>query len=47
MESVRRDIRTRRFWKILVTQAFALFGALAAVAGAVALFTPDQFTGHG
>ncbi|GAA2951362.1 hypothetical protein GCM10010459_01460 [Microbacterium schleiferi] len=47
MESVRRDIRTRRFWKILTTQAFALFGALAAVAGAVALFTPDLFAGQG
>lgn len=47
MESVRRDIRTRRFWKILTTQAFALFGALAAVAGAVALFAPDLFTKHG
>jgi hypothetical protein len=47
MESVRRDIHTRRFWRILATQAFALFGVLAAVAGAAALFTPDLFTGHG
>lgn len=47
MESVRRDIRTRRFWKILATQAFALFGALAGAAGVVALFAPELFTGKG
>lgn len=47
MGSVHRDIRTRRFWKILITQAFALFGALAAVAGAVALFAPNLFIGRG
>lgn len=39
-----RDIRTGRFWKILATQAFALFGALAAIGGVVALFNPDFFT---
>ncbi|MDX1873383.1 DUF6430 domain-containing protein [Mycolicibacterium sp. 120266] len=44
---MRRDIRTRRFWKILLTQAFALFGALAAIASAVALFIPDLFIGRG
>ena len=47
MGSVRRDIRTRRFWTILLTQAFALFGALAAVASAVALFIPELFIGRG
>lgn len=47
IESVRRDIRTRRFWKILITQAFALFGALAAIAGGVAVFVPNVFTGLG
>jgi hypothetical protein len=47
MGSVRRDIRTRRFWKILVTHAFALFGALAAIAGAAALFVPNLFIGRG
>lgn len=47
MESVRRDIRTRRFWKILITQAFALFGVLAAIAGALALFDPNLFVGRG
>jgi hypothetical protein len=44
MEPFLRDIRTGRFWKILTTQAFALFGALAGVGGVVALFNPDFFT---
>jgi hypothetical protein len=43
MQSVRRDIRTGRFWKAFMTQAFALFGALSAVAGTVALFAADLF----
>lgn len=46
MEPILRDIRTGRFWKIFVTQAFALFGALTAVAGVVALFSPDFFVRH-
>lgn len=45
MESIHRDIRTRRFWRTLSTHAFALFGGIAAVAGLVALFAPDLFTG--
>jgi len=44
MEPFLRDIRTARFWKILTTQAFALFGALAGIGGVVALFNPDFFT---
>lgn len=47
MESVRRDLRTRRFWRILATHSFALFGALSAAAGMVGLFAPDLFPGHG
>jgi hypothetical protein len=47
MESVGRDIRTRRFWRILATQAFALFGGLAAAAGLAAIFAPDFFAGRG
>ncbi|MCS6554630.1 macro domain-containing protein [Curtobacterium flaccumfaciens] len=39
-----RDIRTGRFWKILVTQAFALVGVLASIGGVVALFDPNFFT---
>lgn len=45
MDSFLRDVRTGRFWKIFTTQAFALFGALAAVGGVVALFSPNFFTG--
>lgn len=41
-----RDIQTARFWKILATQAFALFGVLAAVGGVVALFNPNFFTSN-
>lgn len=46
MKSIRRDLRTRRFWKILTTHAFALFGALSAAAGMVGLFAPSLFLGQ-
>lgn len=47
MKSVLRDVRTRRFWKLLGTQAFALFGALAVVGGVIALFDPEFLTDKG
>ena len=47
MEPFLRDVRTRRFWVRLVTQAFACFGALAVVGGAIALFSPALLVGQG
>ena len=44
MESVLRDIGTRRFWILFSTQSFAFFGALAVVGGAIGLFLPTAFT---
>lgn len=46
MESVLRDIRTRRFWILLVTQAFAFFGVMAVIGGGIVLFLPGAFTGQ-
>lgn len=47
MLSVARDVRTRRFWKILLTQSFALFGGLAVVASVIVLFDGDFFVDKG
>ena len=47
MESVVRDVRTARFWRIFGTQAFASFGLFAAVAGVLVLFWPDLFKDQG
>ncbi|WP_430593283.1 macro domain-containing protein [Humidisolicoccus flavus] len=45
MDSIKRDIGTRRFWKLLAINAFAAFGALAVVGGVMVLFAPDIFVG--
>lgn len=47
MDSVLRDLRTWRFWKLLGAHAAAAFGALALVGGVVVLFQPDFFTHAG
>ena len=47
MESVVRDVRTARFWRILATQAFACLGLFAVVAGVLVLFWPDLFKDRG
>lgn len=45
MESILRDVGTRRFWKLLSINTFAAFGALAVVGGALVLFFPQLFVG--
>lgn len=47
MEPVARDIRTRRFWRILGTQTLAAFGLFAALSGILAPLWPNLFKDQG
>jgi hypothetical protein len=41
-----RDLRRWRFWRRLLTNAFAAFGAFAAVVGLIDVFSPGALVGH-
>ena len=42
--SIRRDLRTRRFWERMTTQTFAAFGLMAASMGVYDVIDPDAIS---